>query len=233
MIFVDFQGQMLWKVAWKLTSHTKTSELSHIFEKVRICCKVESSFPVIHKSGNVDKIIKVADFFILLICNFRQYKVVNIANFVYYGKTRICDFCEKVQTWKLFEFFLFEVNSFSFKLFKSSNKLRIVTVGNYLVATYILNTWLIWQIRRNFNIEKLYWLKANSGYFMFRSGGWWSKDNTVTKNIKTRMNTEALLRNLHRLNCGSQWKRSQSGQFVLLGLARDNLFKSSTYFRIF
>ena len=27
----------------------------------------------------------MADFSILLICKFRQYKVVNIANFVYYG----------------------------------------------------------------------------------------------------------------------------------------------------
>ena len=31
----------------------------------------------------------MADFSILLICKFRQYKVVNIANFVYYGKTQM------------------------------------------------------------------------------------------------------------------------------------------------
>ena len=35
------------------------------------------------------KIIEVADFSILLICKFRQYKIVNIANFVYYGKTQM------------------------------------------------------------------------------------------------------------------------------------------------
>ena len=31
----------------------------------------------------------MTDFAILLICKFRQYKVVNIVNFVYYGKTRL------------------------------------------------------------------------------------------------------------------------------------------------
>ena len=35
--------------------------------------------------------IEVTDFSILLICKIRQYKVVNIANFVYCGKTRLFD----------------------------------------------------------------------------------------------------------------------------------------------
>ena len=33
--------------------------------------------------------IEVADFSFLLICKFRQYKVVNTANFVHYGKTQM------------------------------------------------------------------------------------------------------------------------------------------------
>ena len=45
----------------------------------------------LHHSIVLWKIIEVVDFSSVLICKFRQHKVVNIASFVYYGKTQLLE----------------------------------------------------------------------------------------------------------------------------------------------